>query len=227
MCPTDRLIADFAPSLKYFSDHTTADDKYNLYLETVKMRGQFSTVSAAIASDPFVSSLHETLKIFFGLARAGLVPRAAFVDELRKHSHAIAQFEAQRLGAESSDTAGKLWNLISQLKLTADKKEKKRKKDKSRLVSGSKCLHILLPHLIVPIDRQYTGAFLLRYPGEFESGHEEEQTFRVAFGQFRKIANAVSPEVYVGTSTLHPNLTKVIDNSIIGFLERARASLAK
>jgi hypothetical protein len=116
----------------------------------------------------------------------------------------------------------KLWTQINQLKEMAAKGEKKGKEDKSKLVSGSKALHLLLPDLVVPIDRRYTSTFLYRYSDEFDRDNER-QTFGIAFAAFRKIAKAVNPEAYVGTQKVHANPTKVIDNGIIGFVERSRA----
>jgi hypothetical protein len=145
----------------------------------------------------------------------------------------IESFDGEQLGRETSETGDKLWGLINQLRLTTDESKKKtgdniqtagNKKEKSRLVSGSKALHLLLPDLVVPIDRQYTGAFLYRYSDEFDK-KEERETFRIAFAAFHQIANAASPESYVGTQEVHTTRTKVIDNGIIAFVERAREKL--
>src|SRR6266849_7535504 len=224
MSIVDFLIADFASCLDYFVKKTPfLDSRYNFYLATIEKRLAFSGVADAVNSDEFLADVHETLMGFFRLARAGLLPQDQFVAEIRKHALSIEGFAGKKLGTEPSGTGNELWGLISQMKLTANKKEKK-KKDKPRLVSGAKALQMLLPDLVVPIDRQYTGAFLFRYAQEFDSG-EEEKTFNAAYASFRKIASAVDPGAYVGTHRLHSTRTRVIDNGMIGFVERARAEV--
>jgi hypothetical protein len=220
------LIADFAECLDYFAA-MPGDPKFELYLDSLQRRAKFQTASDALACDESLGSMHRTLKIFFRLARAGLVPLDQFAGELRGHAESIAQFEDQKLGAVPSDTGDRLWSLISRMKLTANKKEEDRDKEKSKLVSGTKTLNLLLPDLVVPIDRQYTGSFLYRYAPEFDAGPDEEKTFGVAFSAFRKIARAVDPSAYVGRHRVHASATKVIDNGVIGFVERSRAALAQ
>jgi hypothetical protein len=100
--------------------------------------------------------------------------------------------------------------------------EKKTTKNNPRLVSGTKALHLLLPDLVVPIDRQYTGAFLLRYSRDFEAGKEQE-AFRIAFAVFQEIARTIALQDFVGTHRFHATATKVVDNALIGFVERTRA----
>jgi hypothetical protein len=106
-----------------------------------------------------------------------------------------------------------VWSLICTLRTTAAK---------ARVVSGSKALHLLLPDLVVPIDRRYTGAFLYRYGEEFEPGTEEQKTLLSALAVFRMIAKTAKPETYVAKFRVHATRTKVIDNGIVGFVEQAR-----
>jgi hypothetical protein len=202
MSLVDFLIADFASCLEYFVKETPfLDSRYNFYLATMEKRSAFPGVADAINSDEFLTNVRQSLMGFFRLARAGLLPPDQFVAEIRRYALSIERFAGRKLGAEPNGTGNELWGLISQMKLTANKKEKK-KKDKPRLVSGAKALHMLLPDLVVPIDRQYTGAFLFRYAQEFDSG-EEGKTFNAAYTSFRKIALAVNPGAYVGTHRLH------------------------
>jgi hypothetical protein len=217
MYPTDCMITDFAACLKYFEDRESPKiELYKSYLSTVDMRKGFSSASDAIQCDKFVASLHDTLSVFFRLARAGVLAAAELKAELAKHAEPIAEFDGIKLREASDETENKLWDLIRKLRLT---------KRKPRLVSGMKTLHLLHPDLVVPVDRQYTGGFLYRYENEFEAGSEEEKTFRVTFATFRKIAKAVSLEQYVGTHTLHASMSKVIDNALMGFVDRAREQL--
>jgi len=219
MSPVDSLIADFPDWLEYFADMTPLDSGYRQYLDTVNRRKQLGSTAAAISSDEFIENLHRTLSGFFRLSRrrAKLLPVDDLRLELRKYAPQIGSFDGHKLGGEPSGTVGALWNLINQMKLTTEK---------PRLVSGTKTLHLLLPDLVVPVDRRYTGAFLYRHSDDFEAGVAEKETFRVAFAAFRKIANAVNPEIYVGTHEVHATPTKVIDNGIIAFVGRVRAELS-
>ena len=224
--PAQWLIAEFEASLEHFANSTVIDKRYELYLATVRLRTEFPNAAAAVASDEFVNSVHETLRTFFNLARAGLRPLGEFVDELRKQARALSRFDGVKVGTEPEGTDDGLWDLISKMKLTANElQEGEREKQKSKLVSGSKALNLVLPDLVVPVDRQYTSAFLYRYADEFNAGRDEQETFRVAFAAFHTIAMTVHPESYVGTHRLHATPTKVIDNALIGFVDRARAIL--
>jgi len=231
MYPVDQLIGDFGACLEYFSKKTRVDVKYRGYLTSVRLRKELGSVAPAMKSEEFLNAMHNTMEGFFGFGRwKNLLPLGDFKAELRKHDRLIESFDGEQLGTETNETADKLWKLIDQLRLTTDERKAKtgadtetgdNRKDKSRLVSGSKALHLLLPELVVPIDRQYTGAFLYRYSDEFNRKKEQE-TFHIAFATFRRIANAASPESYVGTQEVHATRTKVIDNGIIAFVERAR-----
>lgn len=231
MYPVDDLIDDFVGYLDYFAKTTRIDSKYRNYLATVQLRKDLGNAVRALKSDEFMETLHNTMANFFGFGwRKILLPIEELKTELRKHSAFIESFDGEKLGAERKETGELLWELINQMKLTTDKRKKNTgdkldtaEEDKSKLVSGSKVLHLLLPNLVVPIDRRYTGAFLYRYNDEFDR-EDEQATFGVAFAVFRQIAEETNPEAYVGTQDVHANLTKVIDNGIIGFVERARAN---
>jgi hypothetical protein len=86
----------------------------------------------------------------------------------------------------------------------------------------STCCYLLLPDLVVPIDRRYTGVFLYRYGEEFEPGTDERKTLLSALAVFSMIAKTAEPETYVGKFPVLATRTKVIHNGIIGFVEQAR-----
>jgi hypothetical protein len=97
-----------------------------------------------------------------------------------------------------------------------------------RLVSGTKLYHHLFPELVVPVDRTYTGAFLLAYENnDFKSGSGEKDSFRVGFRCFSRIAVAIRPglEQYLARHRAHTSITKLIDNAIMGFVRRGRRQL--
>jgi len=215
MCPVDCLIADFAALLDWgVSKPNEMDSRERQYIATMKLRARFSNVREAISNDEFLQNLHSTLTGFFRLARrTNLKPLDQFKLELGAHAQSIASFEGRKLSTEPNATGAQLWDLINQLKI-ADCKRK--------LVSGTKTLHLLLPDLVVPVDGRYTGAFLFRYGTDFDEGEDEQETFRIAFATFQTIAKAVAPETYVGKHPMHTTPTKVIDNGVMGFVERTR-----
>ena len=84
---------------------------------------------------------------------AKLVSPAAFEASLRHCAADIASFENDHLESEAlkaAATAERLWSLIEKLRISASG---------VRLVACTKALHHLLPNLVVPMDRQFTGAF--------------------------------------------------------------------
>jgi hypothetical protein len=221
MYPVDCLIAHFASYLDLgVSRPDQLDTKDKQYLTTIKLRGKFPTVRDALANDDFLQNVHSTLLGYFGLARSTkILPLELFRRELRRHEQSIASFDGKNLAAGLSATCvEELWKLIQQLTTVECKR---------RLVSGTKTLHLLLPDLVVPVDGKYTGAFLFRYGTDFDAGDPEQQTFRIAFAAFQTIAKAVDPKNYVGKHPMHTTPTKVIDNGVMGFVERVRMHLVK
>lgn len=215
MNPVECLTNHFAGYLDSYRQNTPLNSGYKQYLATVALRKGFTSASQAISSDEFVRSMHETLRGFFrlGMRAAGLLPVDPFIVELRRYAASIGSFDGTIVGTELTQTHDDLWSLISTLRLTAAK---------ARVVSGSKALHLLLPDLVVPIDRRYTGAFLYRYGAEFEPGTDEQKTLLSALAVFRMIAKTATPETYVGQFPVHATRTKVIDNGIIGFVDQTR-----
>jgi hypothetical protein len=223
MYPLDNLIADFPSCLQCYVETEPFTAEYQQYIATVELRKQLGTVEQAISDASFLSSLYATLVGFFGLVRIGLLPLEEFKQALSTHKNSIASLGGRKLGAEPSVTGAELCELIMQLNLTK-KKEKKSPKDNPKLVSGTKTLHLLLPDLMAPVDRQYWGAFLFRYYNSgYEAGADELETFRIAFTTSHTIAEKVAPEKYVQTDSRHTTPTKVIDNAVIGFVRRSRA----
>jgi hypothetical protein len=123
MYSTDDLIADFVGYLDYFAKTTPVDIKYRTYLATVELRKDLGSAAAAMKSDEFLETLHNTMANFFGFGwRKLLLPIEELKTELRRHSPLIESFDGKKLGAESNETVDKLWELINQLKLTTKKR---------------------------------------------------------------------------------------------------------
>ena len=130
-----------------------------------------------------------------------------FRDRLSDCSEEISGFEHLRLDdpeLDTSLTAARLWQLIERLEVV---------KNVSLIVPGAKTLHHLLPDLVPPMDRAWTGAFFLWSMG---APQYERLTFIRTFSSFAKIAQVTDPSNFVGEEW-RTSLTKVLDNAIIGY----------
>jgi hypothetical protein len=128
---------------------------------------------------------------------AKLVSVPAFEASLQRCAADVVPFEDDRLEGETLDGAAvaeRLWSLIEKLRITATS---------VRLVACTKALHHLLPNLVVPMDRQFTGAFFGWNTYDWQV--KEERLFKSAFAVFHEIArktNGVSTSVPAGTRAL-------------------------
>jgi hypothetical protein len=88
----------------------------------------------------------------------------------------------------------------------------------TKIVSGSKALHHVLPALVPPIDREYTVQFFLHHK-TFAQG--DERAFRLIYPRFISIANDCRSQIQqvLGTD-MNTSATKVIDNAIVGYVLR-------
>ncbi len=81
-------------------------------------------------------------------------------------------------------------------------------------MSGTETLHHLLPELVPPMDRAWTGAFFLWSAAPEQSA--QRASFVRTFSGFAKVACASAPLQYVGGGW-RTSLTKVVDNAVIGY----------
>jgi hypothetical protein len=142
---------------------------------------------------------------------AKLVALPAFAEALQRCSGQIAALEHERLEDQTLDPdaiAGMLWVIIERLRLT---------ETHARLVTGTKALHHLLPNLVVPMDRQFTGAFFGWHNQAWQAA--QERSFKTAFASFVAIAREARPSRYVA-SGWNTSPTKVLDNAIVGYCRK-------
>ena len=86
----------------------------------------------------------------------------------------------------------------------------------SRIVADTKALHHVLPELVVPIDRAYTGRFFGWHNPEFTS---TSRLLRQALPRFGRVAVNARVRQFVQTErSWNMSVSKVIDNAIIGLL---------
>ena len=176
---------------------------------TITGRLRWPDVRGALADDALLSQLYQTLQKWgVGRRASRLVPLAEFRQALRSRVAEIAEFEALSIddpALDAADTAESLWSLIEQLGVVTNV---------ALIVAGSKTLHHLLPDLVPPMDRAWTGAFFRWSAAGPQSALRV--TFTRTFTGFAEIARATEPSRYTGQGW-QTSRTKVLDNAIIGY----------
>jgi hypothetical protein len=89
--------------------------------------------------------------------------------------------------------------------------------NQAKVVAGTKTLHHLLPDLVVPMDRAWTGRFFQFHLPEWQDADSQRRIFQLAYGHFVNVARQVQPEQYVTGRGWRTSRTKIIDNALIGF----------
>jgi hypothetical protein len=166
-------------------------------------------VSALIRDDLYVTTLYRTLQAW-GIGRRGsrLVPIEAFRAGLLRAEPRLRALEGVRVSnevvADPAFVAG-MWRLIAELGIV---------ENATFMVPGTKALHHMLPLLIVPIDRLYTGTFFGWSTARMQT--KQPELFQEAFSTFSTVARAVDLGALTGPSW-RMGEAKLIDNAIIGY----------
>jgi len=177
--------------------------------------------SQALADERFRERLYAVL------AAWGMSSRAA---ELSDYSELFRRAQALRdeidvlasesLGAleQPAAVADTLWGLITRLRVSDTR---------SQLVAGSKFLHHLLPNLVPPMDRAYTGAFFCKHDLNSQTlvlQSRQDQWWRAMFCEFSRFAKqrreVIAPLIDGDWQTGVP---KVIDNAIVGWVSTQKS----
>ena len=204
----NELIEGFEDYLHAFERSVpfTRAGQWERHADTIQLRRSLGSVVAALSGDRFVESLWNTLLAWgIGVRGSRLLPLADFGEELRRRRAQIAALDRISLQTAGSREREQVWELIQLLGIVDNK---------AKLVALTKTLHHLLPDLVVPIDRRYTGTFFGWNVAEFQTS--QRQIFDVAWQAFVRIARAAQPERYVGDGW-NTGATKVIDNAIVGY----------
>jgi hypothetical protein len=207
-----------AEVIAWFPDYVSAYDhlvpftrsgQYEWHRAAIQSRLRWLDVGDALADDALLGQLYQTLQKWgIGRRQSRLVPLAEFRRALRSRSTQIAELGALSIddpGLDVAGTAGLLWNLIEQLGVVTNV---------ALIVAGSKTLHHLLPDLVPPMDRAWTGAFFLWSTAGPQSA--QRATFVRTFAGFADIAVATEPSRFVGQGW-RTSRTKILDNAIIGY----------
>jgi hypothetical protein len=179
--------------------------------ETIDRRRQAGSTRAAVSDPRFVTSLRRTL-LAWGIGRraAKLVSDAEFVEALNSVVPMLEPLESLRIDAP--DLPANLADQLCQLVMSLGVVE-----NKAKLVAGTKTLHHLLPDLVVPMDRAWTGKFFQLHLREWQDPASQRRIFHLAYGHFMHVARQVQPEQYVTGQGWRTSRTKILDNALIGF----------
>lgn len=203
------LIDDFGRYVSAYDDlFPFATDQLTAHQQTIALRHEAGTVRAAASHERFVSNLRQTL-IAWGIGgRASyLVSETEFAQAMQAAAPSLTALEPLTIDGDLPDgIADRLWAVMDSLGVV---------NNKAKLVAGTKTLHHLLPDLVVPIDRAWTGKFFQVNAYGWQSAQLE--TYRRIYNQFVRIARHVAPEQYVTGEGWRTSCTKILDNAVIGF----------
>jgi hypothetical protein len=217
---TEQRVRDL---IEGFDDCCDAFDRANLFtgpslyfhLKTLDLLHKHKSPADALRDQSFLESLYATLTAW-GLHRMGpggakLVDFPVMVAsfrELEQHIGTLSSFAVWQLGSDQVETvAVRIWEVISALKIGSAE---------TKIVSGSKALHHLLPELVPPIDREYTLRFFFNNKSLYQGDHA---AFQEMFPYFHLVAiqcrDKIERRIGHGMNT---SPTKVIDNAVVGFV---------
>jgi hypothetical protein len=157
----------------------------------IALRLQAGSVRAAVSDDRFVQALRQTLRAWgIGVRASRLVPDEDFTGALFNALPSLEALEPLTIDASSlpEDIAGRVWRLIDTLGVV---------ENKAKIVAGTKTLHHLLPDLVVPMDRAWTGAFFQFHLPEWQDPASQRRIFELAYTHFAAVARRAQPAQYV------------------------------
>jgi hypothetical protein len=157
-----------------------------------------------------------------GAQRAKVPDFEEFAESLIACEAAIQElwnFNITTIGENAAATVtGKAWWIISRLRAS---------RSESRVVSGSKTLHHVLPALVPPIDREYTFRF---FTGQTMLNGGEMRAFSEWFPLLCEIGRRCRGEIIgaVGRpGVMATSTSKVVDNAIVGFMRADGLAVAR
>ncbi|PIN77709.1 hypothetical protein COV16_06535 [Candidatus Woesearchaeota archaeon CG10_big_fil_rev_8_21_14_0_10_34_8] len=160
-------------------------------------------------SDEYLKLVYVTLCAWNMNTRgARLTDFETFVSLLRQNEKLICQLSDYKIKEFKEKELKLIEELFFNLKYLC--------KQKSKIVTFSKTMHFLLPHLIVPIDRKYTLSFLknnVNIPNDIKRQFELYKNIFLAFSLFSKTTDLTE---YIDNNW-NQNIPKILDNIVIGY----------
>jgi hypothetical protein len=176
------------------------------------LRRASASVAEAVRSEEFLSSLYLTLRAWgLGTRGSSLASERRFAAALQSALAALEDLEDLAIDKPDlpDDIPLRIWTLIESLDITDNK---------ARIVAGAKALHHLLPELVVPMDRQWTGQFFQLHAPEWQGlAANQRSVFLRMYRAFAHLARAVDPTQYATGEGWRTSRSKVLDNAVIGY----------
>jgi len=220
------LVKDFDSYVAKFDREVPFQRKgqWEYHRRTIDRRRELGSVDRALDDPFFLASLYQTLGAW-GVGRRGsnLIGQAEFGAALRAHRATLVEFGGLSIedpSLEIADVGDVLSSLCENLGIVDNI---------SKIVPGSKTLHHLLPDLVPPLDRQWSGLFFMWQPSEPQKAHG--RIFIDAFSRLAGVAREVQPSRLID-HRWNTSSSKVLDNALIGYckgeLEKpSRSSIAE
>ena len=207
-----KLVSRFGEYVQVYDDRVPfTGEQLAAHRRSVGLRRRAGGVRAALEDEEFLASLRRTL-LAWGVGRRAsrLVASDDFAMALRTVAPSLEALEPLTIdgGDLPGDVAGQLWGIIDSLGVVTNK---------AKLVAGTKTLHHLLPDLIPPMDRAWTGAFFQFHLPEWQDTAGQRRIFGIAYNHFAVVARHVHPSRYATGIGWRTSRTKILDNALIGF----------
>lgn len=181
--------------------------QYRLHREAIDVRRSL-TLDAALHDPHFLDALYGTLRAWgIGVRASRLLPPDRFAAALLREEELLQSLSAQLHEdlADPSSMAAELWALIDRIGVV---------ENDARLVAGTKTLHHLLPDLVPPMDRRWTGEFFGWSVARAQ--YQQEAIFLEAYVALATVARATKPSRLVGEGW-RTSSSKVVDNAVVGY----------
>lgn len=207
-----KLISGFGRYVQVYDERVPFDSRQlAAHRACISRRLQASSVRAAVDDEQFVMSLWQTLRAWgIGNRASKLVSEVEFSTALRSALPGLEALEHFTIDGPDlpTDIGERLWALIESLGIV---------ENQAKIVAGTKALHHLLPDLVVPMDREWTGKFFQFHLPEWQDARSQRRIFTLAYRQFVAVALQVRPQHYVTGHGWRTCRTKMLDNALIGF----------
>lgn len=207
------LGANFGVYVAHFSTHVplTKAAQYQFHRRTIDLRRELGSAEHAIEDDRFVDSLYETLQAWGnGRRRSNLVSSENFATALRTHLPKIVALDALSIEDPWLDVEGvasRISELIGELGVV---------NNSATIVPGTMTLHHILPDLVVPLNREWSGQFFQWRPHDVQN--PTERTFTNTFTVLAHVGAQVTPSRLLNEGW-NSSSSKVLDNAVIGFCQ--------
>jgi hypothetical protein len=180
-----------------------------MHQRVIALRRQLGSAERALASDVFLQQLHRLLRAW-GMASRGarLAELERFQASLRREAEAICRLEPFTIAAPEAtfaDVIPRISAIIQALDINDNH---------TTVVVGTKALHHLLPDLIPPMDRAYTGTFFA-WPKPYFQARQAE-ILREGLTVCNQVARACHPDRLVGAGW-RTSAAKILDNAIVAY----------